>query len=1030
MSKYALPTTDEMRQLHAVDQSSVFQSNFFKLQIDQLLEEVTVNYTAFASLNAVLFALKETIDAIPEQQVTTEALNMPGLVVRNHHKQVVLPFHPPTRLDVVGSYSLRHGTTLGQTLTIDVAIELPDACFVPKDFLNYRYHDKRNLYLGVLADELQQSATHWSSVSVTSFAGDTSKPILRLAMDKKIKQMQVFIHVIPVLSSSAFAASKLHPGKSNLRHEPPLDATPVYNNAVLEDMYVVSHFRALHATAAQSTSFVEACILLKVWLRQRTPSAARDSLSGFHASMLLLYLIQTGKISLTAPAETMFKVWLQFVATTDLPSNPLYFPTGDHPDAVVPTPTGLAAFQAAFDIVLLDMSGRLNLLSRVSRSAWAEIQWLAKQSSTILLKATAEAFRFVFIERHSIWTRYDEYIWLHLTPSTKKWTHQQLDAGGSLEHVLPAVVGELATKALGNRVHRVRPLVGDGSSGSEWPLTKAPPTLTKIALGLSLNPENAQRIVDKGPDADDVEAARNFRSFWKHRAELRRFKDGSIVESVIWDDVAPSQIVGHILQTGLPLHDQLDEILAGDITSSNQTWNDEEFNVASLLKAWSTLQSTLRDFDDTVLPLKVQDFQLIAPAMRRTSSFPPTPHPLAGGNAPQGAKFVSTTLDPYTVVLQFESSSSWPPTPDAVEKAKLGFYVQMAVALEKIATACQVHPNGVDVLLGGFPFRVVILTEREKSFPSKYYDLHYGALHATMIHAMTSKHSAFGRTVRLLMQWLDAHLASNVLPLQACELIVASVFLSPSPPQSVLSGFTRVLQLLANFDWKSQPLIVDLHENLSEDRRREMQKTFDASSSSPKTHPALFLFASYERDDHPSFWTRHVTEPVMSQRLVSLAKATATQWLHWLAHGAAPHGWQACFAHVMDYDVVFHLTTLGLGTVFPKSKSRFAVPYYKNLKQSDPFATLFIGLDPLEDAIKQLTARFQHLALFFVNRQVIAVRWKPPAFLPTRFRVLHATHQLPLSSDDDTVSSVPQVMDILREMKRMLYGLVERVELK
>ncbi|KAF0696933.1 Aste57867_12352 [Aphanomyces stellatus] len=1045
MSKYALPTTDEMRQLHAADPSSVFQSTFFKLQIDQLLDEVSVNYSAFSSLNATLFALKETLDAIPAQQVTADALNLPGLVVRNHHKEVVLPFLPPARLDVIGSHSLRHGAQLGGTksITVDVAVQLPDACFVPKDFMNYRYHDKRALYLGVLASNLQDAVEgdHWTSLALTSFAGDRTKPILRLT-SKKIKHTQVYIHIVPVLSPACFAVSKLHPGKRNLRAAAGDDATPAYNNAVLEDMLIVAHFRLLHATAAQSATFVQACILIKVWLTQRGLSRTPDSLNHFQASMLLLYLVHAGKLAMTASAETMFKVWLQFVATTDLAATALYFPASSHDDdttttivdSVVPTPAGLAAFQAAFDVVLLGPSGRLNLLGRVSRSAWTELQWLAQQSWHVLPKATAEAFQFVFIDRHSIWTRYDEYIWVPVdAAAVSAYAPPSVAAGQGVDCVLPATVAAVAAQALGNRVHRVRALVAASKTMSEWSLAHAPPSLTKIALGLSLDPDHAQRIVDKGPEADDADAAASFRAFWQTKAELRRFKDGSIVEAVVWDDVPPSQIVAHVVAIIVPLH--LPNVIADGaaITSSNQTWNEEAYNVAPLLKAWNALQATLRDVDDTALPLKVQDVQLIAPPLRRTAAHAPTPHPLAGGAAAKGAKFVTTTLDPYHVVLQFESSSSWPTTATAVAKAKLGFYVQLALVLEKHVTAVEVHATGVDVLLHGFPFRLVILTEREKAWPaSQYYPLHYGALHATMIHALATRHAAYAPTVRLFRKWLDAHLASNVVPLESCELVVAAVFIAPSPPQSILSGFTRVLHLVAHFDWKAQPLIVDLHEHLTEDARREMQKQFDASQTSPSTHPALFVYASYEKD-HPSFWTRHVTESVTSQRLVTLAKATATQWTHWLSHGAAPHGWQACFAHVMDYDVVFHLTTLGNEAVFPPSKGRFAVPYYKNLsQQASPFKTLFVGLRPLDDVVKQLHARFHHVALFFVNHEVIAVRWKPPAFLPTRFRVLHATHQLPLGGDDDdkTATSVPQVLQILHDMKHLLHGLVDRVELK
>jgi hypothetical protein len=51
-------------------------------------------------------------------------------------------------------------------------------------------------------------------------------------------------------------------------------------------------------------------------------------------------------------------------------------------------------------------------------------------------------------------------------------------------------------------------------------------------VGLDLDPAHAARIVDRGPAADDAAAAAAFRAFWGDKAELRRFKDGSIVEAV------------------------------------------------------------------------------------------------------------------------------------------------------------------------------------------------------------------------------------------------------------------------------------------------------------------------------------------------------------------------------------------------------------------------------------------------------------------------------------------------------------------
>jgi U3 small nucleolar RNA-associated protein 22 len=49
-----------------------------------------------------------------------------------------------------------------------------------------------------------------------------------------------------------------------------------------------------------------------------------------------------------------------------------------------------------------------------------------------------------------------------------------------------------------------------------------------------LNPENAYNSIEKGSLADSSEA-QDFRDFWGNKSEMRRFKDGSICETVFWE---------------------------------------------------------------------------------------------------------------------------------------------------------------------------------------------------------------------------------------------------------------------------------------------------------------------------------------------------------------------------------------------------------------------------------------------------------------------------------------------------------------
>ncbi|KAG6855529.1 hypothetical protein H0H87_001512, partial [Tephrocybe sp. NHM501043] len=93
---------------------------------------------------------------------------------------------------------------------------------------------------------------------------------------------------------------------------------------------------------------------------------------------------------------------------------------------------------------------------------------------------------------------------------------------------------------------------------SPRPLSQAHPSNANVIyIGLIHNSSAAFRLVDHGPAADEEDESKvqRFRDFWGDKAELRRFKDGRIIESVVWDVKTaderahvPGMIVRHVLQ--------------------------------------------------------------------------------------------------------------------------------------------------------------------------------------------------------------------------------------------------------------------------------------------------------------------------------------------------------------------------------------------------------------------------------------------------------------------------------------------------
>jgi U3 small nucleolar RNA-associated protein 22 len=64
--KKAAPTQEELMELFF--RSSSFQSNLFKLQVDELLSEVRVKYDKMDKVETVLHKLKEILTSLPESE--------------------------------------------------------------------------------------------------------------------------------------------------------------------------------------------------------------------------------------------------------------------------------------------------------------------------------------------------------------------------------------------------------------------------------------------------------------------------------------------------------------------------------------------------------------------------------------------------------------------------------------------------------------------------------------------------------------------------------------------------------------------------------------------------------------------------------------------------------------------------------------------------------------------------------------------------------------------------------------------------
>ncbi|XP_066362820.1 uncharacterized protein [Miscanthus floridulus] len=224
--------------------------------------------------------------------------------------------------------------------------------------------------------------------------------------------------------------------------------------------------------------------------------------------------------------------------------------------------------------------------------------------------------------------------------------------------ILEKDVQSLLQRGLTDRTKMIRVLWR--STPSEWKIVEGFSEFgsSPLLVGMMVSSlEKSFCLVDIGPNPENRVEAIKFRKFWGEKAELRRFKDGNIAESTVWEcqswekHTIIKRIADYVLMKHLSLQkddlihvvDQLDFCLLVD-------GQDPVSSSGALLEAFDTISKQLRLLDD--IPLKISTVQPLDSAFRHTSVFPPEPHPPAyGRNSQRLPKFATTCIRSLEVMI-------------------------------------------------------------------------------------------------------------------------------------------------------------------------------------------------------------------------------------------------------------------------------------------------------------------------------------------------------------------------------------------
>ncbi|KAF4556159.1 Nrap protein nucleotidyltransferase domain 4-containing protein [Elsinoe fawcettii] len=857
--------------------------------------------------------------------------------------QYKLEFQKPASINVVGSYASSLYFRGNKTLEIDMMVQMPDSLFQPKDYQNHRYFYRRSYYLACIAAGVRDNSQSKYTVGFKNLHGNPSSPILvirpsEMAIDAPSKWQ---VNILLCISSKVFADDKLVPSKSLVRSSEKLDessttSTSLYNSTIQADRQMTAYLKLIHSATSTCDFFKDAALLLRIWLKQRgfSSSIQAGGFGNFESTAMLAALVSTGALSPRYSAYQLFRAALQFLATKDALRS-----------VVALGQTTMTLEHNPELPVIFDGPRSHNLLYKMTAWSYKSLRTEARNTIAMLGDASFDPFDAAFTLRQDTTHLKSDVVLTIGNQYLADQVKSDYQITATHRHLYQVLV-----QALGDRAAQIS--LKSDEQGS-WELGSARPAWMNkgnTSISIRLNSTSAGRTVDHGPSAEQKQEAAAFRKFWGEKAELRRFKDGSIVESLVWSPRESDQaVVLDIVQYVVARH-------FGESTAA--AMQPQGGNVSKIIPYTGGLVA----FQSTMEALKQLEDDI-----RSLEELPLTIRQIAA--ADEQACFSSidipSTSKPMDVVLQFESSSRWPNSLTAIQRTKAAFLLLIARLLREsnLSITCRVglenptspvlNQSFLEISYPTSSFHLRLHHDLELTFlqsqlksPTlsppqreetalalasyKRTFLHLPS-HTSYIAKLSTSFPALSPSIRLLKQWFSSHHLTNHFPAPLIELLALHPFLVPYPypvPSSPKTGLLRALAHLATWDWRTTPLLLPPSD--SEDKeswRRTALTRFEAWRKLDPSLNRVVLFAAYGCDNEGTAWTDTTQGGpgrVVASRMTSLAQAAMeeVQKLEMDPRGLFVSG-------TGDYDFVLHLDLAALGDKKGKARGKGV---FKNLE--------------------------------------------------------------------------------------------------
>lgn len=502
-----------------------------------------------------------------------------------------------------------------------------------------------------------------------------------------------------------------------------------------------------------------------------------------------------------------------------------------------------------------------------------------------------------------------------------------------------------------------------------------------------MNPEHAYDIIEKGP-VNDSKDAEEFRKFWGKKSEMRRFKDGTISESVLWCSansplgekrLIVQKIVKYLLQFHFNIIPAKVNYIAAqfDVTiknSYNEMNETNEETSREIIQIFDKLSKELRSIKD--LPLDIVSVVGTDPVFRYADPAPPVKATVMKG--------YFRAQKHSNGVIQLSSSSNWPKDLEAQKRLKAAIYLKIAKQLKSCSGVfARANPNYLNILKNEqlFCFTIVhpkeIILEKlnDKNSKEKNHLMSLSKL-TSALHGLHCRQPSFGPAAAMTKRWLFSKMVDGTLwPEILTELIVAEIILNPltfsqTQPQST---FFKFLHRVSRFDPQNEMFFCNFNNDLSSEQLEEVERDFQTNR---KKYPEIMVQTSL--DEEQGMWSWISPSINVFNRVAMLAKRCLLQIESNYLSMSTKLVDDIFATPLTGYDIIINLNSK-LVRRHNVVSNNFSKPR-KALSNEERTSTPAANLNFVETFLLELRESFDKYALFFYNPvggDKIAVILKP-----------------------------------------------------